>query len=84
MNSTHPSPIPLDTSAVEIFRNTLSESDRQALDEILTAASQHQVALNNSDHPLPYQVFLLSLLLEHHKEIARLGLLISENSTQLG
>jgi len=72
MNSTHPNPIALDTSAVEIFRNTLSEPDRQALDEILSAASQHLSALINSDHPLPYQVYLLSLLLEHHKQVSHL------------
>ena len=74
MNSTHTTPIPLDISAVEIFRSNLSEPDRQALDEIQSAASQHQSALLNSDHPLPYQVFLLSLLLELHKEVNRLRL----------
>ena len=72
MNLTHPSPIPLDTSAVEIFRNTLSEPDRQALDEILSAASRHQAAIQVSNHPLPYQVYLLSLLLELHNEVTRL------------
>jgi hypothetical protein len=50
----------MDTSAIEIFRSTLSEPDRQLLDEILSAASQNQAALIYSGHPLPYQVFPLS------------------------
>ena len=73
MNSDYPIQFPLDTSETDQFRRTLSESYRQALDEILSAASQHQAALINSEHPLPYQVYLLSLILEHHKEVSYLG-----------
>ena len=59
-------------SALEHFRSTLGESDRQILDDLLERANQHQAAIQHSGHPLPNHVRLLAMLLEEHKEIARL------------
>jgi hypothetical protein len=35
-------------------------------------ARQHIPAVDHSGHPLPYQVWLMALLLEEHKELLRL------------
>ena len=51
MHPEHPIQFPLDTSETEHFRRALSESDRLALDEILSVASQNQSALAHANHP---------------------------------
>jgi hypothetical protein len=54
------------------FRRALRRSDQVALDDLFAAARQHLAAAAYSAHILPFEVFLLSMLLEEHKEIMRL------------
>jgi len=54
------------------FRNSLAPEDRAVLDSLLEAASQHRAAVDYSRHPFPTLVYLLSLLVEHHKARQRL------------
>jgi hypothetical protein len=54
------------------FRNSLSPEDQQVLDNLLEAASQHHAAVDYSGHPFPTLVYLLTLLVEHHKARQRL------------
>jgi len=54
------------------FRRALRRSDQQALDELFTAARQHLAAATYASHALPFEVMLLSMLLEEHKEVQRL------------
>jgi hypothetical protein len=61
-----------DKSPYYDFRRSLSPQDRQLLDGLFESASRHIPAVDHSGHPLPYQVYLLSLLIEEHREIARL------------
>jgi len=54
------------------FRRALRRSDQLALDELFTSARQHLAAAQYASHALPFEVFLLSMLLEEHKEVMRL------------
>ncbi len=54
------------------FRRALRRSDQLALDELFVAARQHLAAAAYAAHALPMEVFLLSMLLEEHKEVLRL------------
>ena len=51
------------------FRRALRRSDQLALDDLFTSARQHLAAAQYASHALPFEVFLLSMLLEEHKEV---------------
>jgi hypothetical protein len=51
------------------FRRGLRRSDQTAL---FAAARQHLAAAAFAANPLPFETFLLAMLLEEHKEVARL------------
>jgi len=54
------------------FRRALRRSDQLALDDLFAAAHQHLAAAAYASHALPFEVLLLSMLLEEHKEVMRL------------
>ena len=54
------------------FRRALRRSDQLALDDLFAAARQHLSAAAYASHALPMETFLLSMLLEQHKEVLRL------------
>jgi hypothetical protein len=54
------------------FRRALRRTDQLALDDLFTAARQHLAAAQYASHAMPFEVFLLSMLLEEHKEVMRL------------
>ena len=58
------------------FRNTLNDSDLLVLDDLLLKAQDLHLAIRHSGHDLPYQVALLALMIEEHKEVGRLKDLI--------
>jgi hypothetical protein len=51
------------------FRRALRRSDQVALDDLFASAHQHLAAAQYAAHALPFEVFLLSMLLEEHKEV---------------
>lgn len=59
-------------AAFSRFRRALRRSDQLALDELFVAARQHLAAAAYSANLLPMETFLLAMLLEEHKEVARL------------
>jgi len=59
-------------AAFSRFRRALRRSDQLALDDLFTAARQHLAAAQYASHALPFEVFLLSMLLEEHKEVMKL------------
>jgi hypothetical protein len=65
-------------AAFSRFRRALRRSDQLALDNLFTAARQHLAAAQYASHPLPFEVFLLSMLLEEHKEVMRLRQQVNE------
>ena len=54
------------------FRRALRRSDQLALDDLFTSARQHLAAAQYASHALPFEVFLLAMLLEEHKEVLRM------------
>jgi hypothetical protein len=54
------------------FRRALRRSDQLALDDLFAAARQHLAAAAYAAHALPFETFLLAMLLEEHKETLRL------------
>ena len=54
------------------FRRALRRSDQLALDDLFASARQHTAAAQYASHALPFEVFLLAMLLEEHKEVMKL------------
>jgi hypothetical protein len=54
------------------FRRALRRSDQLALDDLFNAAKLHVAAAQFASHALPFEVNLLAMLLEEHKEVRRL------------
>jgi hypothetical protein len=66
------------------FRRALRRSDQRALDDLFSAAHQHIAAAAYASHALPFEIFLLAMLLEEHKEVIRLRNLIEDAETRFG
>ena len=54
------------------FRRALRRSDQLILDDLFASARQHLAAAAYASHALPFEVFLLSMLLEEHKDVMHL------------
>ncbi len=54
------------------FRRALRRSDQLVLDDLFAQAQQHMAAAAYAAHALPFEVFLLAMLLEEHKQVMRL------------
>jgi hypothetical protein len=61
-----------DEQAFSRFRRALRHSDQMILDNLFASARQHLAAAAYASHVLPFEVFLLSMLLEEHKEVIQL------------
>ena len=51
------------------FRRALRRSDQHALDDLFAAAHQHLSAAAYAANALPFETFLLAMLLEEHKQV---------------
>ncbi len=60
------------------FRRALRSSDQQILDDLFASAQKHLSAASYASHALPFETFLLSMLLEEHKEVVRLRREVAE------
>lgn len=60
------------------FRRALRQRDQQALDDLFAAARKHLAASSYASHALPFETFLLAMLLEEHKEVIRLRREVAE------
>ena len=60
------------------FRRALRRNDQLVLDDLFASARQHIAAAAYASHALPFEVFLLSMLLEEHKEVVRLRQIVEE------
>ena len=54
------------------YRRALRRSDQVALDDLFASAHQHMAAAQYAASALPFEVLLLSMLLEEHKEVMHL------------
>jgi len=59
-------------AALARFRRALRRSDQLIFDDLFTSAQQHISASAYAAHALPFETFLMAMLLEEHKEVTRL------------
>lgn len=58
------------------FRRALRRADQLALDDLFVSAQKHLAAAAYAAHALPFETFLLAMLLEEHKEMLRMRRLL--------
>ncbi|NIM95545.1 MAG: hypothetical protein GTO18_17750 [Anaerolineales bacterium] len=51
------------------FRRALRREDQRALDDLFAASRRHLAAAAYASHLLPFEVMLLAMLVEEHKEL---------------
>jgi len=54
------------------FRRALRIEDQRALDDLLASSRHHLAAAAYASHLLPFEIMLLAMLVEEHKQILRL------------
>jgi len=59
-------------AALARFRRALRRGDQLVFDDLFTAAQKHISAAAYAAHALPFETFLMAMLLEEHKEVMRL------------
>ena len=59
-------------AALSRFRRALRRSDQLTFDDLFTSAQKHISAAAYAAHALPFETFLMAMLLEEHKEVMRL------------
>ena len=62
--------------AFDGFRRALKRSDQLALEELFVSAKKHTAEAAYAAHALPFEIILLCMLLEEHKEVMRLRQLV--------
>lgn len=51
------------------FRRALRREDQRALDDLLASSRHHLAAAAYASHLLPFEVMLLAMLVEEHKQV---------------
>lgn len=64
------------------FRRALRREDQRALDDLLAASRRHLAAAAYASHMLPFEIMLLAMLVEEHKELMRLRSLLETLCSQ--
>jgi len=54
------------------FRRALRREDQRALDDLLASSRRHLAAAAYASHLLPFEVMLLAMLVEEHKQVISL------------
>jgi len=54
------------------FRRALRRADQRALDDLFDFAQKHIAEAGYAAHALPMEIYLLSMLLEEHKQVMAL------------
>ncbi|MBG0785710.1 MAG: hypothetical protein H0S79_11455 [Anaerolineaceae bacterium] len=62
----------IEESSLARFRRALRRSDQRVFDDLFTAAHNHIAAVAYAAHTLPFETYLLCMLLEEHKNVMRL------------
>ncbi len=79
-------PLSLTRAELESFNNfwkSLSAEDQAVFDDLIQAALQRRASQSSPSAYLPYHIFLLSLLVEEHKEVKRLRQQVLELQEQI-
>ena len=59
-------------AALGKFRRALRAEDRRAFDDLFAAARTHVAACAYASRALPFEVMLLAMLIEEHKQVMQL------------
>ncbi|MGD2251357.1 MAG: hypothetical protein PVF70_00410 [Anaerolineales bacterium] len=54
------------------FRRALRREDQRAFDDLLAASRHHLAAAAYASHLMPFEVMLLAMLVEEHKQVVQL------------
>lgn len=54
------------------FRRALRREDQRALDDLLASSRHHLAAAAYASHLLPFEIMLLAMLVEEHKQVISL------------
>src|SRR5438093_12257974 len=63
-------------NALTKFRRALRKEDQRAFDDLFRAARYHVAAAAYASHLLPFETMLLAMLLEEHKRVQHLEILL--------
>jgi hypothetical protein len=63
--------------ALSKFRRALRKQDQDALDDLFRAARFHVAAAAFASHLLPFETMLLAMLIEEHKRVQHLEVLLA-------
>ncbi len=66
------------------FRRALRRTDQRALDDLFAASRHHLAAAAYASHLLPFEIMLLSMLVEEHKQVLHLQLELERLQLLLG
>ena len=64
--------IPKELDSYSRFRRVLRKPDQLVLDDLFNAARQHAELAQYAPHALPFEIMLLTMLLEEHKAVLKL------------
>lgn len=70
-----PSPLTITRHELDLFNGfvqSLSPADRQILDDLFESAWVRVSPVDPTGFPLPYLIYLLTLLLDEHRQLLRL------------
>ncbi len=62
----------IEEQSLKRYRRALRRADQLALDELFTYAQKHIAEAGYAAHPLPMEIYLISMLLEEHKQVIAL------------
>lgn len=68
----------IEQKSLSSFRRALSRSDQLVLDELFAYAGLHLAPAAYAAHTLPFELILLAMLLEEHKEVMRLRRMVGD------
>jgi hypothetical protein len=64
--------IPQELESYSRFRRVLRKPDQLVLDDLFNAAQKHAGLAQYAPHALPFEIMLLTMLLEEHKAVLKL------------
>jgi hypothetical protein len=64
------------------FEKALAPSDQRALGELFVYANKHIAEAQFASSPFPEDIFILAMLLEMHKEVINLEMVIVEQTNK--
>ncbi len=62
----------IEEQSLSRYRRALRRADQRALDDLFNLAHAHIAEASYAAHALPMEIFLLSMLLEEHKQVLAL------------